>query len=165
MRFVVLILALLNTPNLHARESWAWVKFNDTDAGVTAPTEAEAADLVYIPDEPKVVGFAIYFLQKNGCFPIIILPSKQQVTGLQLRIDEGEVHRPPTIKWEESVPIVRASFFQSADPSDEQIPEYVQLTRSFLRDISEGINLRAKLEPSGEVRRWSLHQQSDRQTA
>ena len=157
MRFVMLIFSLLFSLNLHALENWGWVRFDDTDAGALAPAGGEDADyLPHNPDEPKVINFSIYFLHRNGCFPVINSPSKQRVTGLQLRVDEREVHRPPTIKWEESESVVRAFFIQSTDPSEEQVLEDMQMARSFLRDVSEGKTLRAKLEPSGDVRRWSL---------
>jgi len=156
-RFVVLIFSLLFVLDLHARDSWVWVKFDEATSGVSAPIEFEQSNgLIVNPDEPKVAGFSIYFYQKSSCLPVILLPSEQQTTGLQLRVDEGEIYSPQWVKWEESRPIVQAMFVHFPEPTDEQVREDVRITRSFLRDVSDGNTLRVKMEPSGEVKRWSL---------
>jgi hypothetical protein len=157
MRFIVLILLQFYVSILNAGETWTWVKFNETDAGAFPPMGGEAELTITNPEEPRIFEFAIYFQKKYGCLPIVLLPSIEEATELQLRIDERKIYRPQWTKWQESSPGVLWASFISANTTEDQVLKYVKTARSFLDDLSEGNTLRTKLEPSGDVRRWMLN--------
>lgn len=90
------------------------------------------------------------------CYPVILIMADKATTGLHLRVDEREIYRPPTVKWQDDIGGVWVGFYETTDITEAKSLGCMEDVSSLLRDVMEGNNIRAKLEPSGKVMRWSL---------
>jgi len=148
MRFLVLILSVLFVPSLYAGEKWG-LGFTADHVGVASVAQDyEIPPPIIDGIEVSKASFIVYFKPRSMCFPVIFI--------LQLRVDEREVYRPPTVKWQEDLRGVWVGFLEATDTTKEKALERVKVVNSLLRDVMEGNSIRAKLEPSGKVMRWSL---------
>ena len=157
MRFPAFILSVLLIPSLHAEETWTSLVSPTDHTGVAAATRDFEDKAPRIIDGREVAphSFIIYFQPKNGCYPLFLIMADEETTGLQLRVDEREVYRPPQVKRQKETQGIWFNFIDASDTPEKAL-ERAKIAFSLLRDLREGNNVRAKLEPSGKVMLWRL---------
>ena len=157
MRLLTLIISIFFIPSLYAQENWTSLVSPADHSGVAAATRDFEGRAPRIVNGVEVAphSFFIYFRPKNGCYPLFLIMADEEATGLQLRVDEREVYRPTKVKWQKETNGIWFNFID-ASVTPEKGLERAKVASSLLTDLREGSNIRAKLEPSGNVMLWPL---------